>query len=141
VIVLDKWLRVAALLVATAGAALVGVAAAFLAPLRVGDVRLPISLFIVVVGNVAAVRFAHVVGGYRWGVLLPAAAWLLITLLAGTATTEGDIVLASDWVSTSIVALGGTSLAAAVVLSINRINLRNLAKPSSGPAISTRKTF
>ncbi len=115
----DKWLRIGAVVVASVGAALTGLLAAFLAPLHIGSVRFPVSLLIVVLGNSAAVGFAYRVGGFRWGVLGPAAAWLAVTLPLGSARAEGDVILANDWVSLSTVLFGGAALAFSIFFALS----------------------
>ena|GEM_PF-6155203 len=124
----DMWLRIGALVVASLGAALAGLLAAFLVPLHIGGVRFPVSLLIVVLGNALAVSFAHRVAEFRWGVLAPAAAWLAVTLPLGSARTEGDVVLANDWVSLSTVLFGGATLAFAIFVVITGTPFLSFAK-------------
>ncbi len=128
----DMWVRVGALVVASAGAALTGLLAAFLVPLHIYSVRAPVSLLIVVLGNAVAVSFAHRVGGFRWGVLAPAAAWIAITLPLGSARAEGDVVLADDWVSLSTVLFGGATLAFAIFCVVTEMSFPPLTGPRRG---------
>ncbi|PZS10910.1 MAG: hypothetical protein DLM55_02995 [Acidimicrobiales bacterium] len=109
-----------ALVIACAAAVVLGLAAAFLVPLRIADVRVPVCLLIVVLGNPVTVWFAHRVGDFGWGALAPAVAWFSVMLALGTSRSEGDLVLTNDWVSLFTVLLGGASFAFAGFFVVRR---------------------
>jgi hypothetical protein len=95
----DIALRVLGGLVAIAGALVTAVIEVFLAPLRVGTVRLPVSLLLAVVGNLALVWFTHQATGRRGAVVLPALVWMAVMIPAAGRTDEGDLLLTGDnWV-------------------------------------------
>ncbi len=96
----DLLLRVVGGLVAVAGALVTAVVEAFLTPLRVDTARLPVSLVIAVVANVALVWFTYQVTGKRAAVVLPILVWFVVMLgWAGRRTAEGDLLLTGDnWV-------------------------------------------
>lgn len=93
-------LRVLGALVAVAGALVTALIEAFLSPLRVDTVRVPVSVVVAVVANVALVWFTYRVTGSRAAVALPALVWLAVMFgFAGWRTTEGDQLLRPDnWV-------------------------------------------
>jgi hypothetical protein len=85
---------------------------AFWTPLRIGTVLIPISLVLVAAGNWVLVRLAHRATGALGLSLVPALAWLVVTLVLAQKTTEGDLVLAgNNWVANAYIIVG--SLAAA----------------------------
>ena len=126
----DTLLKPAAVGVATAGALVVALAAAFLVPLRIGDVRFPLSILIVVLGNLATIQFAHRVGRTRWGVLVPAAAWFIATLVLGGGRPEGDVILSNGWVSMATLLFGTATLTVAAVTVVNGIDLVSVIRPT-----------
>ena len=126
----DTLLKPAAVGVATAGALVVALAAAFLVPLRIGDVRFPLSILIVVLGNLATIQFAHRVGRTRWGVLVPAAAWFIATLVLGGGRPEGDVILSNGWVSMATLLFGTATLTVAAVTVVNGIDLVSVISPT-----------
>ncbi len=79
--------------------------AAFLVPLRVGTVRLPVSLVIAGVGNVLLGRAGGRLLGVA-GVLLPAVLWITVGILLGSRREEGDLVVLGDAVGTLFLAVG-----------------------------------
>jgi hypothetical protein len=95
----DLALRVAGGLVAVAGALVTAVIEVFLAPLRVGTVRAPVSLVLAVAGNLALVWFTYRATGRRAAVVLPALVWMAVMIPAASRTDEGDLLLTGDnWV-------------------------------------------
>lgn len=126
----DQLLKSAAVGVATAGALVVALAAAFLVPLRIGDVRFPLSILIVVLGNLATIQFAHRVGKTRWGVLIPAAAWFIATLALGGGRPEGDVILSNGWVSMATLLFGTATLTVAAITVVNGVDLFAVIRPT-----------
>jgi hypothetical protein len=104
----DLALRVLGGVVAVAGALVTAVIEVFLAPLRVGTVRVPISLVLAVVGNLVLVWFTYRATGKRAAVALPALVWMVVMVRAAGRTAEGDLLLTGDnWVGL-VTILGGT---------------------------------
>jgi hypothetical protein len=105
-------LRIAGGLVAVWGAVVAALLEAFLVPLRLGGVRVPICLLLAVVGNIALMRFAHAVTGNRFVALLPGLVWFAITIVLSSQTAAGDTVLVGgDWVPLALLLLGAASVA------------------------------
>ena len=93
---------------------------AFWTPLRIGTVLIPISLVIVAAGNWLLVRLAHRATGALGLSLVPALAWLVVTLLLAQKTTEGDLVLAgNNWVANAYIIVGSLSAAFAAYRVMN----------------------
>jgi hypothetical protein len=104
----DLALRVLGGLVAMAGGLVTAVIEVFLAPLRVGTVRLPLSLLLAVVGNLVLVWYTYRVTEKLAAVALPALVWIVVMVRASGRTTEGDLLLTGDnWVGLLTI-LGGT---------------------------------
>lgn len=106
---------IAGVLIATVLAVLGALVAGFMVPYRIDGFRLPVSLLIVVVANVGAVRFAYLSSGWVAAAAGPALGWLIPTLLLGFSTKEGDIIITGDWVGFSLVMVGAAALAVAAV--------------------------
>jgi hypothetical protein len=93
-------------------AVLLALVGGFLTPLRVGAVLIPVSLVLVIVGNWLLVRLTYVATGAVGLSLLPALAWLVVTLVLSRRTTEGDLVLAgNNWVANVYIIVGCTAAA------------------------------
>jgi hypothetical protein len=106
---LETWFAFALVLLLTV---LLCLWAAFLVPLRVGTVRLPVSLLIAGVGN-GLLGWA---GGRLLGVpgvLVPGALWLGLAFLLGRRGAGGDLVIPGDLVGTAFLALGALGFAVA----------------------------
>jgi Family of unknown function (DUF6113) len=130
----DLTLRVLGALVAVAGALVTAVIEVFLAPLRAGTVRVPVSLLLAVAGNLALVWYTYRVTGKRAAVALPALVWVVVMVRASGRTAEGDLLLTGDnWVGLLTI-LGGTVAFAggAYFLIVPRRQL--LSHPPSQPA-------
>jgi hypothetical protein len=93
--------------------------AAFLVPLRVGTVRVPVALVIAGVGNAVLGRAGGRLLGVR-GVLVPGLLWLALAFLLGTRRREGDLVVTGDLVGTSFLAVGVLGFAVAYGLTSPR---------------------
>jgi len=112
----DLLLRLGGLVVATLAAALSALVEAFLVPLRVGGVPVPLSPVLAVAGNVLLVRFAARVTGSRLAVLGPTLAWFWVVLALAGRTTEGDLVVPGTLVGGALLLGGAAALAGAVLL-------------------------
>jgi hypothetical protein len=73
-------------------AVLLAVWGAFLVPLRVGTVPLPLSWVVAAVGNAALGRAGGLLLG-RGGAVGPGVVWLAVALTLGSKRTEGDLVV------------------------------------------------
>jgi hypothetical protein len=105
----DLALQVAGIVVALAGTFVVAAYGAFLTPLRMGTVLIPVSVLIGVGGIWALSTFVSAVTEIRWLALLPGVGWLVLTFLAAIRTTEGDLILTgNNWVAT-VYLLSGTA--------------------------------
>jgi hypothetical protein len=105
-------ITVAGAVVASWGAAVLAIAGAFLTPFRVGGVLVPVSLLLVVLGNVGLMWFAYDVTGRKFLGLLPGLVWLGVSLIGADRTTEGDLVLIqSNWVATVYLIAGCVAIA------------------------------
>ncbi|HEX6870836.1 MAG TPA: hypothetical protein VF163_07040, partial [Micromonosporaceae bacterium] len=100
--------RVLGAVVAAWGGVLLATYGAFLTPLRVGAVLVPLSVVLAMLGNALLARFAYAVTGSRLLGLLPGLIWLVLSLIWSDRTTEGDLVLVGSWVSTLYLFLGLT---------------------------------
>jgi hypothetical protein len=85
---------------------------AFLAPLRVGETRVPVALVAAVVGNVGLVWFTTFTTGRRLAAAGPALVWVAVMFAAASRTTEGDLILTSNnWIATSTLVVGSVAWA------------------------------
>lgn len=118
---LDPAWRVAGLVVAIGLGFTLGLIGAFLAPLRVGGVYLPVSVVLALVGNPALVWFAYVTTGRRLAGLLPALAWCLVWFAAAAQTPEHDLLVASNnWVGLTTLVAGPVAFGGALYVLILR---------------------
>jgi hypothetical protein len=105
------WLRLVGLLVAVVGAIAVALLGAFLTPLRIGSVLVPVSLVLVVAGLAVVTRFAHAVTEHIGLSLVPGVVWLVLSLVFSVRTTEGDLILIStNWVATVYLLVGSVTI-------------------------------
>ena len=66
---------------------------AFLVPLRVGTVPLPVCVLLAVVGNAGLTKLAvRQTGSIVWGVLQPVL-WLLVIVVLSVPRAEGDLIV------------------------------------------------
>jgi hypothetical protein len=105
--VTERLLRAWGLAVATGLGAVSAGYEAFLTPLtlrwtsggQLHTARLPVALVLAVAGNLALVWFTHLVAGRVVAVLLPAAGWTVVMMVAANRTAAGDLVLTgNNWV-------------------------------------------
>jgi hypothetical protein len=81
-------------------ALLLSAAGAFLTPLRVGAVLVPVSLVLGIGGNIAIMWFAYRVIRNRYLAVLPGLIWVVVTFIASGTTKEKDLVLyQGNWVA------------------------------------------
>ena len=117
--------RIAGLVVATGLGGVTAVYEAFLTPLSWHGVRLPAALVLAVGGNAALVWFVRETSGRLVGVLLPAAAWVVMMFLAAGQTTERDLILTSNnWVGLATMFTGALAFAVTVYWFATRPALR-----------------
>lgn len=106
---LDIVLRVLGGVVAVWGGVLTALLEAFLVPLRLGGVRIPLSLVLAVVCNILLMLFARAATGNRLVALLPGVAWFVVTIVLSGQTAAGDTVLVgNDWMPMALL-LGGAA--------------------------------
>ena len=111
-----SWLRTA---LRIAGGALVVWLAAlcallevFFTPLRLGGVRAPVSLLLVVLVNLGLPLLARWLTQSRRAALLPGLVWFVLVLFFAGGTSEGDIALAgNDWAALTLLLLGSVTAA------------------------------
>ncbi|WP_018216905.1 hypothetical protein [Salinispora vitiensis] len=121
----DRALRFAGGVLAVAGGALSAVLELLLAPLRVGNQLIGVTVLVAVGLNVALSWFALATVGRRWAVALPAVPWFFLVAVAGIRTSEGDVLLAGTWVDLLLVVAGAMTFA---VLGFRQI----MATPPTG---------
>ena len=101
-----------------------GIVGAFLVPLRVGTVMLPVSPVLAVVGNIAVGVLGARAAGSRAGAVVPGAAWLIAVLALGSARPEGDVILPGGGgegaVALAFIGLGAVAAAVGVGLGAPR---------------------
>jgi hypothetical protein len=66
---------------------------AFLVPLRVGTVPLPVSVPLALVGNVVLARLAARLTGVPAAAIVPPVLWLAVVLALSAPRAEGDVVV------------------------------------------------
>ncbi len=91
----------------------------FLVPLRVGEVLVPVSWLVALVGNLSLGWAGGSIAG-RAGAVVPGALWLAVALLLGTKRAEGDLVVTVDVAGLVFLAVGVLSSAVAYGLVLGR---------------------
>jgi hypothetical protein len=110
----QRFLEVAGVVLAAWAAVVLSALGAFLTPMRVGTVLVPVAVVLAVAGNAALVGFTRRVTERRPLVLLPGALWLALSFVAASRTTEGDLVLyQSNWVATVYLLAGAVTIGVA----------------------------
>ncbi|MER7005181.1 hypothetical protein ABT297_19325 [Dactylosporangium sp. NPDC000555] len=136
---LDIVITVAGLIVATLLAVALAIIEALYSPLRIGGVRVPVSLLMAVVTNPLLGWFAYATTGRRLAALLPAAAWCVIWILAAGRTSEGDLIITNNnWVGLLTLFVGPLAFAIGIYVSTmrQRIAPRRPSDPASGSSSS-----
>jgi N-acetyl-1-D-myo-inositol-2-amino-2-deoxy-alpha-D-glucopyranoside deacetylase len=109
---LEIGMQVAGTVVAVLLAGLAAAYGAFLTPYRIGTSLVPISLVIAAGGNIGVIWFAYVTTRNRYLAMLPAAVWLVLSFLASSRTSDGDLILIStNWVATVYLLVGPVAIA------------------------------
>ncbi len=108
--------RVSAYTVVLVLAVLFAVWGAFLVPLRLGGVPVPLCVVIAVVGNAGLGLAGTRITGSRLGGAGPGLVWLLIALTFGTQTASGDTVIQASVMGYAFLLLG--IIAAVAVLGV-----------------------
>ncbi|MQA24834.1 MAG: hypothetical protein GEU94_05050 [Micromonosporaceae bacterium] len=115
----DIAIRVLGGVVAVWLAALAAVCEVFWTPLRIGEVRAPVSLVAAVVMNIALPIFARWATRSRHVAPLPSLVWFVVILTFAGGTAEGDIALAgNDWVALLLLLAGSVSAAIGAYLAL-----------------------
>lgn len=109
--------RIVGGIAATWGGAVFAALEVFLVPLRIGGVRAPITLLLVVVSNLVLMAFARRATGNRLVALFPGLAWFVVTIVFSGQTVEGDtVLLGGDWVPMVLLLVGAASIAVGAYL-------------------------
>ena len=98
--------RVSAYTIVRVLAVLFAVWGAFLVPLRLGGVPVPLCVVIAVVGNAGLGLAGTRITGRRLGGAGPGVVWLLIALEFGTQTASGDTVIQASVMGYAFLLLG-----------------------------------
>jgi hypothetical protein len=131
---LELGLRVAGAAVAVWGGVLLALLGAFLTPLRVGTVPVPVCLLLAVGGNAALIWFAYRATGHRFPALLPGLVWVVLSVVASGRTSEGDVVLyQQNWVSLVYLLAGS----ATVTVAAYRLIVRRPEPPAPPPPLTS----
>ncbi|WP_104524245.1 hypothetical protein [Blastococcus atacamensis] len=102
----------------------------FWLPLRIGGMPVPVSVLAAVVGNVLLVRVALRVSGSRVVAVLPAVVWLAVAVAAMGRRAEGDLVIVSNGLNLTFLALGVVAAALSVGLVLGEPRGRVSAAPA-----------
>jgi hypothetical protein len=122
--------RVAAGVLVAAVAVGLALVEAFLVPLRVGTVPLPICVLLAVAGNVALTKLAvRQTGSVVVGVLQPVL-WLLVVVVLSLPRAEGDLIVPGSATGLVFLFAGAVAGAYGVASEITR---------RAGPAARTRR--
>jgi len=95
---------------------LVSLVGAFLIPLHVGRMLLPVSIAIAIGGTIALVVLGARMTGSRTGAALPWVSWLVVAFALSSAGRGGDIVVTGDVVGYGYLLGGAISGGMALVL-------------------------
>jgi len=96
----------------------------YLIPLRLssaGHARVPLAVLVAIVANAGLVWFTRVVTGRVGPALLPGIPWLLVMLVAGNETADGDLLITgNNWVGIATILCGAVAWAVAGYMMILR---------------------
>jgi hypothetical protein len=131
---LDIAISIAGLVIATLLAGALAIIEALYSPLRIGGVRVPVSLVMAVATNPLLGWFAITTTKHRLAALLPAGVWCVLWFLAAGRTSEGDLIITQDnWVGLLTLFAGPLAFGAGIYISILR---HRVAGPGGGgPAV------
>ncbi|MEV6926009.1 hypothetical protein AB0M46_16150 [Dactylosporangium sp. NPDC051485] len=137
---LDVGIRVAGLLIAVLLAIVFALFEVFYSPLRIGGVRVPVSLVVALATNPLLGWFAFTTSRLRLAALLPGAAWCVIWFGAAGKTSEGDLLITSDnWVGLLTLFTGSLAFAIGIYVSSMRQRLSpgSRSGPGAGPSATS----
>lgn len=108
---LDLLLRVAGAVIGVWGGVLLSFYGAFLTGFKIGTVLVPISLVLAIAGNILLIWFTYQASGHKFVALIPSLVWVVLSFVASSRTTEGDLVLVdSNWVSVVYLLAGSITI-------------------------------
>jgi hypothetical protein len=110
-----EWLiRGGGLAVGLVGGALLAVFGAFYTPFRIDGVLVPISLVLVVGGNLLLIWFTYTATEHKGLAFGPSMVWVALSFFAANRTREGDLVLTDqNWVGAVYLLAGCVTIGAA----------------------------
>ncbi len=117
-----------------AATALVAALETFLVGLRVGNLRLPVSLLIAAALHPLLTRLMRDATASRGAMVLPFLVWIVIVFPLGARRSEGDVILAgNNWISTVylIVGVGAFAITLGLLLPARRRVGGNLGRDGS----------
>ncbi|HTJ37483.1 MAG TPA: hypothetical protein VL738_30000 [Dactylosporangium sp.] len=138
----DILIVVTGLIVGTLLAAVLALIEAFYSPLRIGGVRVPVSLIMALVTNPLLVWFVISTTRRRLAALLPAAVWCVVWFVAAGRTSEGDLVITqNNWVGLVTLFTGPLAFAVGIYISTLRQRVGTEQNgPAEGPPAASRPT-
>jgi hypothetical protein len=126
---LGRVVRVAGGVVVTWAAVLFAVVEAFLVPLRLFGVLVPVALVLAVVGNAGLTFLARYVTANKWGALLPGVAWFVVTIVL-SGGHGGDVIMpGNSWVPLALILCGSISVAVSAYLAVVPRNTPSAPSP------------
>ncbi|WP_432985820.1 hypothetical protein [Dactylosporangium sp. CA-233914] len=135
---LDVWITILGLFVATLLGAALALIEALYSPLRVGGVRVPVSLVMALVTNPLLAWFAYTTTRSRLAPLLPAAVWCVIWIMAADKTSEGDLIISQDnWVGLLTLIAGSVAFAIGIYKSTLRAGIAPTRAADKSTSAST----
>ena len=113
-----EWtMRIAGTLVGVALGFVTAIYEVYLIPLRLtsaGHARVPVAVLVAIVANAGLVWFTRAVTGRVGPALLPGIPWLLVMLVAGNETADGDLLITgNNWVGVATILCGAVAWAVA----------------------------
>ncbi len=108
---------------------------AFLLPLRVSGVLVPVSLLLAGVGTAALGVIGARVLGSRLGSVAPGVLWVALALLAGSKRTEGDLIIAGGE-GTGLATLGLLYLVAGAIGATTGYGLSPITRRPGGAGVT-----